>query len=61
MEKDRSMSIGSAALSSAIGTPSSTSWTPGHADSPRTLTEYYAAVDLAVMLVDAAKGLEAQR
>jgi peptide chain release factor 3 len=61
MERDRGISISSAALQfSYRGTVVNLLDTPGHADFSEDTYRVLTAVDAAVMLVDAAKGLEAQ-
>ncbi|MDJ0314858.1 peptide chain release factor 3 [Arthrobacter sp. H35-D1] len=61
MEKDRGISISSAALQfSYRDTVINLLDTPGHADFSEDTYRVLAAVDCAVMLVDAGKGLEAQ-
>ena len=61
MEQARGISITSAALQFSYRDPSSTCWTPpGHADFSEDTYRVLAAVDGAVMLIDAAKGLEPQ-
>src|SRR5215212_9464498 len=61
MEKDRGISISSAALQfSYRDTVINLLDTPGHADFSEDTYRVLAAVDCAVMLVDAAKGLEPQ-
>ena len=61
MEKDRGISISSAALQFAYrDTVINLLDTPGHADFSEDTYRVLAAVDCAVMLVDAAKGLETQ-
>ncbi|MEO8282945.1 MAG: GTP-binding protein, partial [Pseudarthrobacter sp.] len=61
MEKDRGISISSAALQfSYRDTVINLLDTPGHADFSEDTYRVLAAVDCAVMLVDAAKGLETQ-
>ena len=61
MEKDRGISITSAALQFAYrDTVINLLDTPGHADFSEDTYRVLAAVDSAVMLVDAAKGLEPQ-
>ncbi|GGM82039.1 peptide chain release factor 3 [Terrabacter tumescens] len=61
MEKDRGISITSAVLQFAYdGTVVNLLDTPGHADFSEDTYRVLAAVDAAVMLVDAAKGIEPQ-
>ncbi|CEA07921.1 Peptide chain release factor 3 [Arthrobacter saudimassiliensis] len=61
MEKDRGISISSAALQFAYrDTVINLLDTPGHADFSEDTYRVLAAVDCAVMLIDAAKGLETQ-
>jgi peptide chain release factor 3 len=61
MEKDRGISITSAVLQFAYdGTVINLLDTPGHADFSEDTYRVLAAVDAAVMLVDAAKGIEPQ-
>jgi peptide chain release factor 3 len=65
MEKARGISISSAALQFAYGPPGREAVvnlldTPGHADFSEDTYRVLAAVDSAVMLLDAAKGLEPQ-
>jgi peptide chain release factor 3 len=65
MEKARGISISSAALQFAYGPPGAEAVvnlldTPGHADFSEDTYRVLAAVDSAVMLLDAAKGLEPQ-
>ena len=61
MEKDRGISISSAALQFGYrDTVINLLDTPGHADFSEDTYRVLAAVDCAVMLVDAAKGLETQ-
>ncbi|MEO7754076.1 MAG: peptide chain release factor 3 [Terracoccus sp.] len=61
MEKDRGISITSAVLQFAYaGTVVNLLDTPGHADFSEDTYRVFAAVDAAVMLVDAAKGIEPQ-
>ncbi|WP_125615039.1 peptide chain release factor 3 [Specibacter cremeus] len=61
MEKDRGISISSAALQfSYRDTVINLLDTPGHADFSEDTYRVLAAVDCAVMLIDAAKGLETQ-
>ena len=61
MERERGISITSAALQfSYRGTVVNLLDTPGHADFSEDTYRVLTAVDAAVMLVDAAKGLEAQ-
>ena len=65
MEKARGISISSAALQFSYGPPGSEAVvnlldTPGHADFSEDTYRVLAAVDCAVMLLDAAKGLEPQ-
>jgi peptide chain release factor 3 len=65
MEKARGISISSAALQFAYGPPDDQAVvnlldTPGHADFSEDTYRVLAAVDCAVMLLDAAKGLEPQ-
>ena len=61
MEKDRGISISSTALQFAYrDTVINLLDTPGHADFSEDTYRVLAAVDCAVMLVDAAKGLETQ-
>jgi peptide chain release factor 3 len=61
MERDRGISITSAALQFAYrGAVVNLLDTPGHADFSEDTYRVLTAVDAAVMLIDAAKGLEAQ-
>jgi peptide chain release factor 3 len=65
MEKARGISISSAALQFSYGPPGQEAVvnlldTPGHADFSEDTYRVLAAVDCAVMLLDAAKGLEPQ-
>jgi peptide chain release factor 3 len=61
MEKTRGISVSSAALQFTVGdTVINLVDTPGHADFSEDTYRVLAAVDAAIMLIDAAKGMEAQ-